>query len=259
MNGSLKASSLAQRTRDELTRMIEGMDLSRGTKLPREEELARILGVSRTTIRQALNDLAADGIVLRRQGKGTFVNAASRGIRARFSPSTELTDAIRDSGYEPEVRLLGVCVADGETAARVRRSLELDAEEPIIEVAKLFCAGGRMCAACRDWLALSSTGRETPEEAVAALKACDASLFRFVREASGRSVEWDKAEIDVAAPAEVSSLSERLEPSGVGERPYLLVRSLAYDGDDEPVVVAEEYVDTSIVTFDLIRRKEVFC
>lgn len=82
-------------------RMIGEMDLSRGTKLPREEELARILGVSRTTVRQALNDLAADGIVLRRQGRGTFVNAASRGIRARFSPSTELTDAIRDSGYEP--------------------------------------------------------------------------------------------------------------------------------------------------------------
>ena len=114
-------------------RMIGEMDLSRGTKLPREEELARILGVSRTTVRQALNDLAADGIVLRRQGRGTFVNAASRGIRARFSPSTELTDAIRDSGYEPEVRLLSVRVASADAAARARRSLELDGDEPIIE------------------------------------------------------------------------------------------------------------------------------
>ncbi len=239
-------------------RMIGEMDLSRGTKLPREEELARILGVSRTTVRQALNDLAADGIVLRRQGRGTFVNAASRGIRARFSPSTELADAIRDSGYEPEVRLLSVRVASADAAARARRSLELDGDEPIIEVTKLFCASGRTCAACRDWLALSSTGCETAEAAVAALEACDESLFRFVREASGRSVEWDKAEIDVATPDEVAALSDAIDAAEVGDRPYLLVRSLAYDGDDEPVVVAEEYVDTSVVTFDLIRRKEIF-
>lgn len=146
MSGIGRAPSLSSQAREGLMRMIGEMDLSRGTKLPREEELARILGVSRTTVRQALNDLAADGIVLRRQGRGTFVNAASRGIRARFSPSTELTDAIRDSGYEPEVRLLSVRVASADAAARARRSLELDGDEPIIEVTKLFCASGRTCA-----------------------------------------------------------------------------------------------------------------
>ena len=93
---------------------------------------------------------------------------------------------------------------------------------------------------------------------MAALEACDEALFRFVREASGRSVEWDKAEIDVATPDEVAALSDAIDAAEVGDRPYLLVRSLAYDGDDEPVVVAEEYVDTSVVTFDLIRRKEIF-
>ena len=258
MSGSLKTASLAQRTRDELIRIIEGMDLSRGNKLPREEELARMLGVSRTTVRQALNDLAADGIVLRRQGRGTFVNEASRGIRARFSPSTELTDAIQDSGHTPEVRLLGAREPDAARSSRVRATLGIPSEEPVLEVVKLFCADGRMCAACRDWLALSSTGCETAEQGIELLARSDESLFRLVRQRSGRAIEWDKAEIDVATPAEVATLSERLETSEVGERPYLLVRSVAYDGDDEPVVVAEEYVDTSVIAFDLIRRKEIF-
>ena len=252
-----KATPLARRTAGELMRMIEGMDLSRGNKLPREEELARLLGVSRTTIRQALNDLAADGIVLRRQGRGTFVNEASRGIRARFSPSTELTDAIRDSGHVPEVRLLGVRETVGPEASLTRATLGMARDEPVLEVTKAFCADGRMCAACRDWLALSSTGCETVEAAKAELARSEESLFRFVRERSGRSIEWDKAEIGVTTPGEVLALSERLGPSEVGERPYLLVRSVAFDSDDEPAVVAEEYVDTSVVTFDLIRRKEI--
>lgn len=257
MSGTIRTSSLASQTREALMRMIGGMDLSRDNKLPREEELARILGVSRTTVRQALNDLAADGIVLRRQGRGTFVNVASLGIRARFSPSTELTDAIRASGHEPEVRLLGTRETIGAVAARLRGVLGAPADEPVLEVTKLFCADGRMCAACRDWLALSSTGCETATDALAALKGYGGSLFRFVRERGGRAIEWDKAEIDVAEPAEVLALSDALAPADVGARPYLLVRSVIYDGDDAPVVVAEEYVDTSVVTFDLIRRKQI--
>lgn len=65
--------------------IIEGMDLAQDNKLPREELLASQLGVSRTTIRQALNNLAAEGVVSRRQGKGTFVNVDSIGIRVTFS------------------------------------------------------------------------------------------------------------------------------------------------------------------------------
>lgn len=44
-----------------------------GDKLPNEIELALELGVSRTTLREAENNLAAQGILERRRGKGTFV------------------------------------------------------------------------------------------------------------------------------------------------------------------------------------------
>ncbi|MEG2988459.1 MAG: winged helix-turn-helix domain-containing protein, partial [Oscillospiraceae bacterium] len=81
--------TLSQQAKGEIYRIIQGMDLEKSNKLPREEALAEQIGVSRITIRQALNDLSAEGTVFRRQGKGTFVNVDSLNIKVKFSPCME--------------------------------------------------------------------------------------------------------------------------------------------------------------------------
>jgi GntR family transcriptional regulator len=50
-----------------------------GAKVPPEPELMRRFGVSRITVSQALRDLAAEGLLVRRQGKGTFVSSHPQG------------------------------------------------------------------------------------------------------------------------------------------------------------------------------------
>lgn len=52
-----------------------------GAKLPTEQELARIHNVSLTTVRRALEDLAEEGLVVRRQGAGTFVAGQQTAVR----------------------------------------------------------------------------------------------------------------------------------------------------------------------------------
>ena len=47
-----------------------------GSMLPNEMELARELGVSSGTVRKALDSLESDRLVLRRQGRGTIINAS---------------------------------------------------------------------------------------------------------------------------------------------------------------------------------------
>jgi len=57
-----------------------------GSVLPNEMELARELGVSSGTVRKALDSLESDRLVVRRQGRGTFVvDQASGDVAARFS------------------------------------------------------------------------------------------------------------------------------------------------------------------------------
>lgn len=65
----LNVTSLSEQAKKEVLRYIEGMDFSKGNKLPREELLAEMIGVSRITIRQALNELSAEGMIFRRQEK----------------------------------------------------------------------------------------------------------------------------------------------------------------------------------------------
>lgn len=69
-----KGKKLADQTADRLFQMIiSDPALGPGAQLPNEAELCNIFGVSRTTIREAVRHLAAQGYVEVRRGKGTFV------------------------------------------------------------------------------------------------------------------------------------------------------------------------------------------
>lgn len=253
----VKTSSLAEQTRRALEAIIDEMDLAAGNKLPREEQLAQRLGVSRTTVRQALNDLAADGVVLRRQGKGTFVNVEAMGVRAHLSPASELTRAIERCGHKASVRPLRACEAEGEQAVRARRELRLGESDPVIEVTKLFLADGRPCAVCRDLLGLAAVGGDDAAAVLAELASFSGSLFGYLAERGGVRLSWERTEFDVATAAEVRAVVGDDAAAELGERPMLLTRSVLYDASDAPVVLAEEYVDTSVISFDLVRRMDV--
>ena len=84
---------------------IGSSELGADRKLPREEELARIVGVSRVTLRTALNELALEGIITRQHGRGTFVSAAAANLNVSLNPMAEFMDMIRASGYRPEARI----------------------------------------------------------------------------------------------------------------------------------------------------------
>jgi GntR family transcriptional regulator len=59
--------------KEALRQRIQQGEWMRGDQLPVDLELCQMFGVSRTVIRQALNELVNEGLVIRRKGKGTFV------------------------------------------------------------------------------------------------------------------------------------------------------------------------------------------
>jgi len=72
--GEAKRTKLSEQAADRLLEMI--VDEHRyegGSKLPNENELAELLSVSRTTLREAISFLVAQGVLEIQRGKGTFV------------------------------------------------------------------------------------------------------------------------------------------------------------------------------------------
>ena len=88
--------------RDEITR---GVYAATGA-LPKEEALGERFGVSRITVRRALGDLAALGLVERRHGLGTFVRTDLP--PAPQTPTLGMIDGLRQTALETEVQVLGV-------------------------------------------------------------------------------------------------------------------------------------------------------
>ncbi|HEY3330824.1 MAG TPA: GntR family transcriptional regulator [Capsulimonadaceae bacterium] len=85
-----------------------------GGKLPAEQDLARSFGVAYMTIRAALNELVADGDVVRIHGKGTFVRdstpvvSTSTGVMALVLPSLDVLWSVAGLYYYPSI-LQGFC------------------------------------------------------------------------------------------------------------------------------------------------------
>lgn len=99
---------------------ITGGDLKPGDLVPSERELSERYGVSRMTARQSIVELTNEGLLYRRQGKGTFV--AWPKIAQQLTALTGFTEDIRARGQRPGTRLLerGMVAVDGAAALRLQ-------------------------------------------------------------------------------------------------------------------------------------------
>lgn len=81
-----------------LLRAIEARQVRPGDALPPERDIGLQLGVSRITVRKALDALVAEGFLIRRQGAGTFV---TRRVEKNFSKLTSFTEDMLARGLKP--------------------------------------------------------------------------------------------------------------------------------------------------------------
>jgi GntR family transcriptional regulator len=120
-------------TRDRVLDLIERLDV--GDAIPSERLLSADLGVSRLTLRAALDDLVREGYLVRRRGSGTFVSEPKI---AQELTLTSFTEDMRRRGLEPGSRTLELKVVPA--GARLGRFLHVSPSEPILVAKRLRLA-----------------------------------------------------------------------------------------------------------------------
>ena len=121
-----------------LLRAIEDRDCGPGDALPSEADLARAFGVSIGTVRHAVDELVAEHILVRRQGRGTFVavHSADRFLFQFFH--VERSDGRRDS---PTVELL--LFERGRADEEPAQALGMKVGDPVIRLENRLLLQGR--------------------------------------------------------------------------------------------------------------------
>lgn len=111
-----------------------------GEQLPTELALTAEFGVSRATIRTVLTRLASEGLIVRRQGAGTYVNQRVGEVNT-LGGLLDYGRLITESGYQPTIQPISML----QRAATVEEAelLNLEPEEPVMVLVRLFLADER--------------------------------------------------------------------------------------------------------------------
>lgn len=123
---------LHRQLRDILEQQIRDGVWAPHQMIPTESELMERYGLSRTTVRQALAALVADGLLYRQQGKGTFV--APPRIAQPLDQLVGFAEILLQQGLEPDIHVLGV--RQEPAPPEVAGHLDLAAGAPVVAVAR---------------------------------------------------------------------------------------------------------------------------
>lgn len=131
-----------QRLQTELAELIT--NTPSGERLPSEPQLARQLGVSRATLREAMRSFEGQGLIRRRQGIGTFVVGRSQVIESGLEVLQSIESLADKISLEVSMGDLKIkqIIADLETAA----ALQVEDGTPLVHVARVIFADNRPVA-----------------------------------------------------------------------------------------------------------------
>jgi GntR family transcriptional regulator len=237
-----------------VTVLLSGIEAGRwrvGDRLPSEPRLAADLGISRSTLREAIRELVADGLLDARHGVGTFVARVpvpyiDRGIEELFSSR----DLIEGAGFAPST---GRCaVTTGGASSEVARELGLRTGDRVCHVWRLRLADGAPVIVCNDYFdarILTQVGLEA--EAVELEVSGRGSIYRWFDDTVGRPVDQALARIEpvVAGDEEASLLGVEVGTA------LLRLKQTHYGRDGAPLLYSINLHRSEVVRFHVVRRR----
>lgn len=201
---------------------IAARGLEAGDRLPTERELCDTYDISRTVVRQALQELENEGMIRRDKGRGTFLEdrRSSHGFGGALVGAFEDIQSEEGLQHSHVVRR-GIVISP----SKVAEDLGISEGDDVVEIERIREVGGVPWAFTRTHLPLD-IGRpllDVPLE--------DVSLFGILEREFG--VRFERARRSFVAEQASQQVADALDID-VGS-PILVMRSLSFDAENRPI------------------------
>jgi GntR family transcriptional regulator len=224
---------------EQIKEKIKKEELQPGERLPSETEFSKQLGVSRSTLREALRILEEENIVTRKHGIGTFVNQKpvfNKGIEELFS----ITDMIKREGKIPSTKIYFIGYV--QAYRNEIHKLNLQKEEQVFLVKRVRFADNIPLVYCIDKIPAHLLPKE----------------YTFLQESILDSLE--KIGIIITyAEAEIKTISYHQKISKIMEcdkdTPLLILQQIHYDQHNRPVLYSINYFRSDQISFRVLRKR----
>jgi len=241
-------ASLADQVLDVLIERIRQLIYPPGSQLPPENDLAAEFNVSRATVRTAISKLAARGLVVRRQGVGTFVSRLSS-LSNPLNEATDFHTLITSNGFESGERLVSADMV--APSPSLIEALVLTPDQPVLQSHKIFTADGQPVIYCITSIPSWVLNAEF-DQPIASYPGLTLPLYRFLERHCNQRVEYHIAKLraDIAQNCE-HIVEIPYDPL----TPMLVINETGYNADERPVFHSLEYYPGNHMSFELVRRR----
>jgi len=231
--------------KDTIRSMINNNLLQPGDLIPGESKLCDYFAVSRTVVRQALDDLYHEGLVVRKKGKGTFVSESK--ILGNFGQElTGFYHEMTSKGYQIKTEILQkeIVPADEELA----KYLSIKIGDPLVMLKRLRYLKNDPILIVSSFLPFDKCGNLMGEDL------SKTSLYDFLENSLGFSLSYGKRSIEA-----VLANSEQAKLLGIKKGdPLLFLNSITYLEEGTPIEFYRSYYRGDRYKFEvkLIKIKE---
>jgi len=223
--------------RDDIMTAIREKRLRPNEQIPTELELMEKYGVSRTTVRRAVRDLVEDGTLIKRQGFGTFVKAAS--YTRHLVRSSSFTSDCLENGLTPDTEVSPIEYAVPSDA--IRSKLALAADEKVYRFHRLrFINGERVMI---EWNEVPESFDFMRDETQETLK----SLMHVFIKKHGVMIVRHNSILEGTNATNLEAKMLQIRPNA----PVIMINGVCYTAEDRPVYYYKQIISSERCKLDI--------
>ncbi len=234
--------SIQQQTKDAILEYIHEHK-AHMDKLPSEQDFAKLFGVSRATVREAIKVLDNDNIIYSKHGVGTFIVKGTTQLSTSMNILESWTTIISKHGYTPGTQ--DVFIELREADENIAKKLGIQVGENIVYLERLRTADNKPVVFVIDYArhydGLVKKYKETKPE----------SFLEFIENYTNSNLDHVICRIQpIIGTVEIQ---KKLHQDPVN--PLLFLEQVHCKRDGDPFFYSESYVISEMLQFNIIRRK----